>query len=129
MLKASVLIVEDDRPPLCAQTELLGDCEVVTTCSRDAEEAIRAKAFHLLIIGETVPDHAARKLVALAGKLHPPLKILLVGRQHREWYLGSAAFYTVASIQPFQFQAAVSALLACDHSQPSQIARLRKMVS
>ena len=129
MLKASVLIVGDDGPPLRAQAELLGDCEVVTTCSRDGEEAARVLVFHLLIIDETVPDHAARKLVALAGKLHPPPKILLVGRQHREWYLGCAAFYTVTSIQPFQFQAAVAALLACDQSQPSQIARLRKIVS
>jgi hypothetical protein len=129
MLKASVLIVGDDRKLLCAQTELLGDCEVVTTCSRDAEEAIRALAFHSLIICETVPDAAARKLVALAGKLHPQLKILLVGRQHREWYLGSAAFYTGTSIHPCELQAAVAALLACDQSQPSQIARLRKMVS
>jgi hypothetical protein len=129
MLEASVLIVGDDRQLLYAQTELLGDCEVVTTCSKDAERVIRALAFHLLIIGETVPDVAARMLVALAGKLNPQLKILLVGRQHREWYLGSAAFYTVTSIHPCEFQAAVAALLACDQSQPSQIARLRKMVS
>ena len=129
MLKASVLIVGDDRQLLGAQTELLGDCEVVTTCSRDAKEAIRASAFHLLIIGETVPDVAARILVALAGKLHPHLKILLVGRQHREWYLGSAAFYTVTSTHPFEFQTAVARLLACDQSQALEIARLRKMVS
>jgi DNA-binding NtrC family response regulator len=129
MLKASVLIVGDDPHLLRTQTELLRDCQVETTCSGDAEEAIRALAFDLLIICETVPDAAARILLALAAKLHPQLKILLVGRQHREWYLGSAAFYTVTSIHPCEFQTAVAALLACDHSQASEIARLRKLVS
>jgi DNA-binding NarL/FixJ family response regulator len=129
MLKASVLIVGDDRQLLCEQTALLSDCEVVTTYSKDAEEAIRALAVDLLIIGETVPNAAARMMLALAGKLHPQLKILLVGRQHREWHLGSAAFYTVTSIRPCELEAAVTALLACDQSQPAQIARLRKMVS
>jgi DNA-binding NtrC family response regulator len=56
MLKASVLIVEDDPRLLLEQAALLSDCEVMTTGSRDAKEAIRAVAFHLLIIGETVPD-------------------------------------------------------------------------
>lgn len=129
MLKASVLIVEDERQLLRAQAGLLGDCEVVTTCSRDAEETIRVLTFNLLIIGETVPTAVARMLLALAGKLQPHLKILLVGRRHREWYLGSATFYTVASIHSCELQAAAAALLACDHTQPSEIARLRKMVS
>jgi DNA-binding NtrC family response regulator len=129
MLKASVLMVGDDRQLLFARAALLSDCEVMTTGSRDAEEAIRALAFNLLIIGENVPDALAKMLLALAGRLYPQLKVLVAGRQHREWYLGSAAFYTVTSIHPCEFQAAVEALLACDESQPSQIARLRKMVS
>ena len=56
-------------------------------------------------------------------------KVLVVGQYYREWYLGSAAFYTVNSIHPCKLQTAVATLLACDQSQPSEIARLRRMVS
>ena len=129
MLKASVLIVGDDPHLLRAQTELLCDIQVVTARSREAVEAIRAYSFDLLIVSQTVPVTAARSLLAQARKLHPQPKTLLIRRQYREWHLGSAAFYTVTSTQPFEFQTAVARLLACDQSQALEIARLRKMVS
>jgi hypothetical protein len=83
----------------------------------------------LLIVSQTVPVTAARSLLAQASKLHPQPKTLLICRQYREWHLGSAAFYTVTSTHPFEFQTAVARLLACDQSQALEIARLRKMVS
>jgi hypothetical protein len=129
MLQPSVLIVGDDPHLLRTQTELLGDCRVVTTCSRDAEEAVWPSAFDLLIIGETVPPSSAQRLLVRAGRLHPQPKILLVGRQHKEWYLGSASFYTVTPNHSSEFQTSVAALLACDQSRGSEIARLRKIVS
>ena len=129
MQNISVLIVEGDPHLLWTQTELLGGCQAVTTSPRNAEEVIRALRFQLLIIGETVPDATARMLLDFAGKLHPHLKILLLGRRHREWYVGPAAFYTATSIRPCELQDAVAALLACDQTQAAQIANLRKMVS
>jgi DNA-binding NtrC family response regulator len=129
MLKASVLIVGDDPHLLRMQTELLGDYQVVTACSREAREAIWTYAFDLLIVSQTVPETSARSLLAQASKLQPQPKTLLICRQYREWHLGSAAFYTVTSTHPFEFQTAVARLLACDQSQALEIARLRKMVS
>ena len=129
MLKASVLIVGDDPHLLRTQTELLCDYQVVTACSREAGEAIRAYPFDLLIVSQTVPVTAARSLLAQANKLNPQPKTLLICRQYREWHLGSAAFYTATSTHPFEFQTAIASLLACDQSQALEIARLRKMVS
>jgi DNA-binding NtrC family response regulator len=129
MLKASVLIVGDDPHLLRTYAELLPEWQVATARPSEAEEAIRAFAFDLLIISQIVSETAARILLALAINVHPQPKVLVVGQYHREWYLGSAAFYTVNSIHPCKLQTAVATLLACDQSQPSEIARLRRMVS
>ena len=82
MQKASVLIVGDDRQLLLTRAASLSDCAVMTTGSRDAEEAIRAAAFDLLIIGENVPDALAKMLLALAGRLYPQLKVLVASRSN-----------------------------------------------
>ena len=89
MLKASVLIVGDDPHLLRTQTELLCDYQVVTACSREAGETIWTYAFDLLIVSQTVPETAARSLLAQASKLHPQPKTLLICRQHREWGSGA----------------------------------------
>jgi DNA-binding response OmpR family regulator len=129
MLKASILIVGDDARLLSTQTELLREWQVVGSCSGEAEEATRTSAFDLLIINQTVPELAARSLVAQASKLHPQPKILVICRQYREWHLGPTAFYTATSTHPCEFKTAVARLLACDQSQALEIARLRKIVS
>jgi CheY-like chemotaxis protein len=129
MLKASVLIVGDDATLLRLQSEMLRRWQVVTATSREAKQAIPVLAYDLLIVSQTVCEGDAHSLVARARKLQRPPKILVIRRQHREWIVGSVAFYTATSSHSCEFESAIDRLLACNQSEALDIARLRKAVS
>ena len=129
MRKPSILIVGDDSTLLRAHTELLRDWQVVTASSSEAGVVIRFFAYDLLILSQTITEATVQSLLYQVSKLRPQQKALVIRRNHREWHLGSSAFYTVTSIHSCELQRAVARLLACDQSQALEIAHLRRMVS
>jgi hypothetical protein len=110
-VKERIFLVGDD--PVLVETRvcMLKDWETATANTREAEAAIKAQAFDLLIIGQTVPDEAAKNLIALANKLHPPatsLVICAIGGADRHF---GTATYTVDLTNPGGFRSAVTRLL------------------
>jgi DNA-binding NtrC family response regulator len=78
-VKERIFLVGDDDPVLIkTRVCMLKDWQTTTANTREAEAGIKAKAFDLLIIGQTVPDEAAKNLIALANKLHPPATSLVI---------------------------------------------------
>ena len=64
-MKASILIVGDDPVLLHTRAELLRDWQIVTANSREAEEAILARTYDLLIFSKTAQEKVVRGLIDL----------------------------------------------------------------
>ena len=62
-MKASILIVGDDPVLLHTRAELLRDWQIVTANSREAEEAILARTYDLLIFSQTAQEKVVRGLI------------------------------------------------------------------
>ena len=65
-MKASILIVGDDPVLLHTRAELLRDWHIVSASSREAEEAILARPYDLLIFCQTVQEKVGRSLIGHA---------------------------------------------------------------
>jgi DNA-binding NtrC family response regulator len=110
-VKERIFLVGDDPVLIKTRVCMLEDWQTTTANTREAEAAIKAQAFDLLIIGQTVPDETAKDLIALAYKLYPPgtsLVICSMGGADR--HLGTAT-YTVDLTNPGGFRSAVTRLL------------------
>jgi len=110
-VKERILIVGDDAVLLRTRSCLLQDWQITTASCREAEKAIKAQAYDLMIFGQTVPDETAKTLIAVASELHPPSSSLLLcsaGGQDR--CFGSAS-YKIDLRNPGGFRAAVEKLL------------------
>ena len=70
-MKASILIVGDDPVLLHTRAELLRDWQIVTANSREAEKAILARTYDLLIFSKTAQEKVVRGLIDQARQLHP----------------------------------------------------------
>jgi hypothetical protein len=77
-VKASILIVGDDPVLLHTRAELLRDWRIVSANSREAEDAVLARAYDLLIFCQTVQEKVVRSLIDLALQLHPESKTLTI---------------------------------------------------
>jgi CheY-like chemotaxis protein len=80
-VKATILIVGDDPVLLRTRAELLRDWQITAVSSREATEAMRARAYDLLILSQTVQEPLARKLIAQALELacHPKILTISTG--------------------------------------------------
>jgi uncharacterized protein YdhG (YjbR/CyaY superfamily) len=90
-VKASILIVGDDPVLLHTRAELLRDWRIVAASSRDAEEAILARSYDLLIFCQTVQEKVVRSQIDQALHLHPESRILTI-RSAEERHLGSPTY-------------------------------------
>jgi DNA-binding NtrC family response regulator len=77
-VKASILIVGDDPVLMHTRAELLRDWQIVTANSRDAEKAILARPYDLLIFSQTVQEKVVRSLIDHARQLHPGSRMLAI---------------------------------------------------
>jgi hypothetical protein len=108
-VKASILIVGDDPVLLHTRAELLRDWQIVTASSWEAESAIQARTYHLLIFCQTVHEKVVRGLIDQAGQLHPESRILAI-RSGEDRHLGSPT-YQVELNNPGGLRCAVARIL------------------
>jgi DNA-binding NtrC family response regulator len=108
-VKASILIVGDDPVLLHTRAELLRDWQIVTANSREAEKALLARTYNLLIFGQTVQEKVLRGLIDRARHLHPETRILTI-RSGEERHLGSLT-YQVELNNPGGLRSAVARIL------------------
>jgi DNA-binding NtrC family response regulator len=108
-VKASILIVGDDPVLLHTRAELLRDWQIVTVGSRDAQEAILARTYDLLIFSQTVQEKVVRDLIAQARELNPESRILAI-RSGEERHVGSPT-YQVELNNPGGLRSAVASIL------------------
>ena len=59
-MKERIFLVGDDPVLIKTRVCMLEDWQTTTANTREAEAAIKAQAFDLLIIGQTVPDETAK---------------------------------------------------------------------
>jgi DNA-binding NtrC family response regulator len=109
-VKASILIVGDDPVLMHTRAELLRDWQIVTASSREAERAISARTYDLLIFSQTVQEEVVRGLIDQARRLHPESKILAI-RSGEERHVGSPT-YEVELSNPGGLRSAVARMLA-----------------
>jgi hypothetical protein len=108
-VKASILIVGDDPVLLHTRAELLRDWQIVTANSWEAENAILAQTYDLLIFSQTVEEKVVRGLIDQARQLHPEPRILAI-RSGEERHLGSPT-YQVELNNPGGLRSAVARIL------------------
>ena len=117
-MKASILIVGDDPVLLHTRAELLRDWQIVTVNSREAENALLARTYDLLIFSQTVQEKVVRGLIDQARQLHPESRILAI-RSGEERHLGSPT-YQVELNNPGGLRCAVARILDSSlHCEPS----------
>jgi DNA-binding NtrC family response regulator len=90
---------------------MLKDWQTTAANTAEAKEAIEAHAFDLLISGQTVPDQAAKNLIALANKLHPPATSLVICAAAGAERQFGTAIYRIDLGNPGGFRSAVTRLL------------------
>ena len=111
-MKASILIVGDDPVLLHTRAELLRDWQIAAASSREAEQAILAQPYDLLILCQTVQQTVGRALIGQALHVHPECRILTI-RSAEERHLGSPT-YQVELNNPGGLRSTVAKILdAC----------------
>jgi CheY-like chemotaxis protein len=108
-VKASILIVGDDPVLLHTRAELLRDWQTVTANSRDANEALLARTYDLLIFSQTVHEKVVRGLIDQARQLQPASRILAI-RSGEERHVGLPT-YQVELNNPGGLRSAVAKIL------------------
>jgi hypothetical protein len=108
-LTASILIVGDDPVLLHTRAELLRDWQIVTASSREAEEAILARTYDLLIFSKTAQEKVVRGLIDQARQLRPGSRMLAI-RSGEEWQAGLPT-YQVELNNPGGLRSAVAKIL------------------
>ncbi len=108
-MQASILIVGDDPVLTHTRAELLRDWQIVTANSREAEKAILARAYDLLIFSQTVQEKVVKGLVDQARQVHPEPRILAI-RSGGERHVGLPT-YQVELNNPGGLRTAVAKIL------------------
>ena len=108
-MTASILIVGDDPVLLHTRAELLRDWQIVTTSSWEAEKAILARTYDLLIFSQTVQEKVVRGLIDQARQLRPGSRMLAI-RSGEEWQAGLPT-YQVELNNPGGLRSAVAKIL------------------
>jgi DNA-binding NtrC family response regulator len=122
-MKEWILIVGDRPVLLQTRTELLQNWQIVTASSRNAGDAIQARAYDLLIFSQTVLEDTANSLISRARAVNPQLNVIAISAEEQERSLASAT-YGVDLSNPNGLRIAVARLLSMS-GQNSDIGRLR----
>ena len=115
-MKALILIIGDDPILMRTRAELLRDWQITTVSSRDAGEALRKRAYDLVILSQTVQEIQARSLIAQVSELAPRTRVLAI-RSGDNRQLGSPT-YQVDLNNPGGLRAAVERILAYEATSP-----------
>jgi CheY-like chemotaxis protein len=118
IVKEWILIIEDRPVLLQTRTELLQNWQIVTASSRDAGEAIQARAYDLLIFSQTVLEETANRLISRARAVNPQLNVLAISAEEQERSLASAT-YRVDLSNPNGLRIAVARLLSMSGQNPA----------
>jgi DNA-binding response OmpR family regulator len=110
-MKETILIVGEDEALSSTRAALLREWQVATTLSEGAAAAILGRRYDLLILCQTVPEEAARKLIATARAMHPSVPVLAVAREGEDRCLDSER-YEVQLSNPRGLRDAVARLLS-----------------
>lgn len=117
-MKKWTLIVGNNPILLQTRAELIQEWQIVTASSRDAGEAITARAYDLLIFSQTVLEEAVNGLTSQAQARCPHLNVIAISRAEDEKRLASAT-YRVDLRFPNGLRIAVSRLLShIEHEPP-----------
>jgi DNA-binding NtrC family response regulator len=116
-MKEWILIIEDRPVLLQTRNELLQDWQIVTASSRDAGEAIQARAYDLLIFSQTVREATANSLISRARALNPQLNVIAISAEEQERSLAPAT-YRVDLSNPNGLRTAVARLLSMSGQNP-----------
>jgi hypothetical protein len=77
----------------CTRAQILKDCwETVTAREADAQVALHARAYDLLVFSQTVPDAAVEEIMASAVKLHKDVRFLVISEEGQQRPFGCATF-------------------------------------
>jgi DNA-binding NtrC family response regulator len=77
-LMAAILIIGNDSIALRTRADLLRGWQVSTATSANAARKIRSRAHDLIIIGQTISDAAAKRLIDRARKMNPDVIVLAI---------------------------------------------------
>ena len=75
---AAILILGDDSVPLRTRADLLRGWQVSTATSANATKLIRSRPHDLIIIGRTISDATAKRLINRARKMNPDVIVLAI---------------------------------------------------
>ena len=90
MMRPSILLVGND--PTLSQTRidlLRNKGNVVTVTSRDAEDALTSHLYDLVVLCQTVPEEAVRRLIDQTTALDPRPIILVINGSEEPRQLGA----------------------------------------
>jgi CheY-like chemotaxis protein len=107
---AAILIVGDDPVLLQTRADLLREWQVSTSTSQQAFQSIRASAFDLLVICQTVPDFTAGQLIDKGREMNSSILVLAMSRAGQQRNL-DAELFEVQLGDPDRLRRAVTHLL------------------
>lgn len=118
-MKAAILIIGEDGVLSYTRAQILKDCwETATSKEADAQVALHARAYDLLVFSQTVPDAAVKEIMASAVKLHPDVNFLVISEEGRHRPFGCATF-TSELFKPDCLRQKVAGLLGGNGARPS----------
>jgi hypothetical protein len=83
-VKATILIVGEDGVLSYTRAQILKDCwETVTRKEADAQVALHACAYDLLVFSQTMSLAAVEEILASAVKLHRDVRLLAISEEGR----------------------------------------------
>jgi hypothetical protein len=110
-VKAAILIIGEDGVLAYTRAQILKDCwETATAKETDAQVALHARPYGLLVFSQTVADAAVEKIMASAVKLHPDVRFLVISEEGRQRPFGCATF-TSELLKPDRLRRKVAGLL------------------
>jgi DNA-binding NtrC family response regulator len=110
-VKAAILKVGEDAVLSNTRAQMLKGCwETVTAKSVDAQVALHARPYDLLVLSQTVSDGSAKELMASTAKLDPDVGSLVISEEGRQRPFGRARF-TAEFFKPDRLRQRVAEVL------------------
>jgi hypothetical protein len=110
-VKAAILIVGEGGVLSCTRAQILKECwETMTAKETDAQVALHARSYDLLVFSQTGSEAAVEKIMASAAKLHPDVRFLVVSEEGRQRPFGCTTF-TAEIFKPDRLREKVAKLL------------------
>jgi CheY-like chemotaxis protein len=107
---AAILLVGDEPILLQTRADLLREWQVSTANAERAGDAVRLRAFDLLVFCQTIPDATAQQLIDAARAINPDVQALAIAQAGQARNL-NAGLFEVALGDPDRLRRAVALLL------------------